>query len=122
MTGLVPFLALSLWWLVHVRTPGAVLGAGVSGGWLFGRCPAAWRGAGPATLAGRGGQAPAPGRKPAGRPRRIPPRRSVGKEPPAAPLAGGPWPGCRRVTASPVFLVSRQRARPLPGPWGKRAP
>jgi len=36
-----------------------VVGAGVSGGWLFGRCPAAWRGAGPATLARRGGQAPA---------------------------------------------------------------
>src|SRR5580704_7363887 len=46
----------------------------------------------------------------------------VGKEPPAAPLLRGPWPVCRRVTALPVCLVSRQRAGPLPGPMGQACP
>src|SRR5215831_3931612 len=48
-------------WAVGVRAPGAVMGADVSGGWLFGRCPAAWRGAGPATLPGAAGRLLLPG-------------------------------------------------------------
>ena len=73
--------------------PVTVMGAGVSGGWFFGRCPALGWESGGRTLAGAGlllccpfepGTAPA---------LKGPGPGQVGKEPPAAPPARQPQPG-----------------------------
>src|SRR5262249_57456101 len=71
--------AISGGWLVYVRAPGAVLGADVSGGGVFGWGPAAGRGGGAGALPPGGeGAPPARRRPPAPPPRRPPP-------PPPAP-------------------------------------
>ena len=78
----------AVWGLLFAGTPGAVIGGDVSGGWLFGRCPAAWRGAGRLRSPGAAGRLLLPGgvRRPAPQGPAAP---QVGKEPLAAPRCAG---------------------------------
>src|SRR5215472_16752206 len=84
------------------RALGAVIGYCVSGGWFFGQCPAAWWGAGPAKLSRRGGQASAARFVPAGRPRRVPPRRRWVKNHPPRPRRTGLCLAAHQVTGPAV--------------------
>jgi hypothetical protein len=77
-----------LFWLLFAGAPGVVIGGDVSGGWLFGRCPAAWRGGGAGyARPGAAGRLLSARQVAAGRPRRVPPRRRWVKNHP-------PRPGC----------------------------
>src|SRR5262249_24892969 len=79
--------AISGGWLVYVRAPGAVLGAGRSGGgWCWGGGGGGGGGGGRARRAGGGGEPRAAGESPAGGPRGLPPRRRWVKTHPPRPL------------------------------------
>jgi len=92
------------WWRRERRVVVWPVSCGVAGG-----------GAGYARAARRAGSCcPVRARRPAPQGPAAP---QVGKEPLAASSVRGPWPGCRGChRPSPGWLVSRQRAGPLPGP------
>jgi hypothetical protein len=80
-----------------VRGPGAVMGGDVSGGWFFGRCPAAWRGRGRLRSPGAAGRLllPVGVRRPAPQGPAAP---QVGKEPAAPGVWAFAWlPSCHRL-------------------------